>query len=94
MNDSSQLANNEDRKPENKRPAEENGEASNRKRKKLQGQNKSRGPTYRIEQGKELCNLLVHFKGEDSVCSRKNCNFLHNINDYLKMKGDDLGKNK
>ncbi|XP_044750763.1 tRNA-dihydrouridine(47) synthase [NAD(P)(+)]-like [Coccinella septempunctata] len=81
---------NEIQQATNKRQ-QENGEVSNKKRKKLQGQNKSRGPTYRITQDKELCNLLVQFKGENVECNRKNCNFLHNIEEYLKVKGDDLG---
>lgn len=74
-----------------KRSAEENEVSFNKKKRKLQGQNKSRGPTYRIEQEKELCNSLVNNKGEDVSCTRKQCNFLHNVVDYLELKGEDLG---
>ncbi|KAJ8920674.1 hypothetical protein NQ315_004813 [Exocentrus adspersus] len=66
---------------------------SNRAMKKLKGQNKSRGPTFRIAKEQELCNSLVHIvEGEEiPKCTRNKCQFLHNIEKYLESKPKDIG---
>lgn len=63
------------------------------KKQKLRGQNKSRGPTFTRNQEKELCNSLLNIADGDPLpnCERKNCPFLHNIEEYLKIKPRDIG---
>lgn len=63
------------------------------KKQKLRGQNKSRGPTFRVEREKELCSSLINLTiGEPATqCQRKNCVFLHDVEEYLKMKAADIG---
>ncbi|XP_076270591.1 dihydrouridine synthase 3 isoform X2 [Rhynchophorus ferrugineus] len=48
---------------------------SKKEKKKLSGQNKSRGPTFVHDQSKELCDYLVQCcEGEDiPLCQRENC---------------------
>ncbi|KAL3282483.1 hypothetical protein HHI36_005666 [Cryptolaemus montrouzieri] len=43
--------------------------------KKLQGQNKARGPTYKLVQEKELCNSLINYSGVKDSCDREQCKF-------------------
>lgn len=61
----------------------------------MKGQNKSRGPTYRVDKGDELCSNLINvvLDGEIPTCERKNCQFLHDIKKYLELKAKDLGDN-
>ncbi|XP_056632218.1 tRNA-dihydrouridine(47) synthase [NAD(P)(+)]-like isoform X1 [Diorhabda sublineata] len=60
---------------------------------KLKGQNKARGPTYRVEKSEELCNTLINvIEGEEiPKCERNNCQFLHDISKYLEKKSKDIG---
>lgn len=60
---------------------------------KLKGQNKSRGPTYRVEKGEELCNTLINVSEGEEIpkCERNNCQFLHDISKYLETKSKDIG---
>ncbi|KAL1490277.1 hypothetical protein ABEB36_012998 [Hypothenemus hampei] len=61
--------------------------------KKLKGQNKNRGPTCVLDRTKELCESLVHVEdGEElPVCSRKNCQNSHDIQEYLQKKNPNIG---
>lgn len=63
------------------------------KKQKLRGQNKSRGPTFRVEREKELCSSLINLTIGEPVpqCERKNCVFLHDVDEYLKIKPKDIG---
>lgn len=60
----------------------------------LRGQNKSRGPTFKRNNEMELCNSLVNLKENDPIpqCERKNCPFLHDIDEYFQKKTKDIGK--
>ncbi|RZC40998.1 Ax dynein light domain containing protein [Asbolus verrucosus] len=75
-------------------PPEKKQKLSKSEKKKLSGQNKSRGPTFRCEREKELCNTLINLGIEDEIpkCERKNCKFLHDIQEYLKIKAKDIGE--
>lgn len=57
-------------------------------KKKLRGQNKSRGPTYARDTTKELCTRIM--ETEDQKCLRDNCSFLHNVEEYVKIKPEDI----
>ncbi|KAJ8955586.1 hypothetical protein NQ318_001416 [Aromia moschata] len=62
-------------------------------KKKLKGQNKSRGPTFRINKESELCSSLI-MRGdtnETPACHKVNCPFLHDIQKYLEIKPKDIG---
>lgn len=63
------------------------------KKQKLHGQNKSRGPTFKRNQETELCNSLITLAEDEPLpqCERKNCVFLHDIDEYLQKKPKDLG---
>lgn len=63
------------------------------KKQKLRGQNKSRGPTFRVEREKELCSSLINLTIGEPVpqCERKGCVFLHDVDEYLKIKPEDIG---
>lgn len=76
----------------NDEPSSKKQKLSNSEKKKLRGQNKCRGPTYKREKSKELCNTLMNvIEGEElPKCERKNCLFLHNIQEYLKIKQKDI----
>lgn len=61
-------------------------------KKKLKGQNKAR-PTYKCNKDKELCSFFINSTdGQTNLkCSRNKCIFLHDIQEYLKVKPDDIG---
>lgn len=65
------------------------------KKQRLRGQNKSRGPTFRVDKETELCSSLINLSVDDAVpqCERKNCVFLHDVDEYLKIKPKDIGSN-
>lgn len=64
-----------------------------KEKKKLRGQNKSRGPFYQRDRSKELCfKAITDSNGANNECSRKDCPFLHNTEEYLKIKVTDIGK--
>lgn len=67
---------------------------SKSEKKKLRGQNKSRGPTFRRNIEIDLCNTLIALTEGESAkeCNKQNCQFLHDIDEYLKIKPKDLGK--
>ncbi|XP_044266285.1 tRNA-dihydrouridine(47) synthase [NAD(P)(+)]-like [Tribolium madens] len=75
-------------------PLQKKTKLSKSEKKKLRGQNKSRGPTFRCTQEMELCNTLINLNlGEEAPkCERKNCQFLHDINEYLRIKPKDIGE--
>lgn len=79
---------------ENGAPPEKRQKLSKSQKKKLRGQNKSRGPTFRCSRETELCNTLVDLGVDDEIpkCERKNCQFLHDIEEYLKIKPQDIGQ--
>jgi tRNA-dihydrouridine synthase 3 len=81
-------------KDENGAPPEKKQKLSKSQKKKLRGQNKSRGPTFRCSRETELCNTLVDLGVDDEIpkCERKNCQFLHDIEEYLKIKPQDIGE--
>lgn len=81
-----QEADNENNDTPSKRP---------RLSKKLRGQNKSRGPTFKRVCEIELCNTLISCTDEDTVpqCEKKNCTFIHDIEAYLQQKPKDIGTN-
>ncbi|KAK9747091.1 Dihydrouridine synthase (Dus) [Popillia japonica] len=60
-------------------------------KRKLKGQNKAR-PTYKCDKGRELCNSLIHLTDSQTIrnCSRNKCIFLHDIQEYLKVKPNDI----
>ncbi|CAG9859974.1 unnamed protein product [Phyllotreta striolata] len=62
-------------------------------KKKLKGQNKSRGPTYHVDKKDELCSNLINAVSGEAIptCNRKNCEFLHDIKRYLEIKPKDIG---
>lgn len=66
---------------------------SKSEKKKLRGQNKSRGPTVIQDRRKELCNSQINITKEapKCKCSRNKCNFLHDAEIYLKIKPKDIG---
>ncbi|XP_072377088.1 tRNA-dihydrouridine(47) synthase [NAD(P)(+)]-like [Diabrotica undecimpunctata] len=59
---------------------------------KLKGQNKSRGPTFRLDKSKELCNSLINISKGDEIpkCDKNNCQFLHDVQKYLEIKPKDI----
>lgn len=65
---------------------------SKKEKKKLKGQNKNRGPTYQRELSKELCNSLIDQSenNTDAKCLRKNCQLMHDVKEYLKIKPVDI----
>lgn len=62
-------------------------------RKKLRGQNKSRGPTYQRDTTKELCLRIItnSDETESPKCDKDGCKFLHDVEEYLKIKPKDIG---
>ncbi|XP_063917995.1 tRNA-dihydrouridine(47) synthase [NAD(P)(+)]-like [Zophobas morio] len=72
-------------------PPEKKQRLSKSEKKKLRGQNKSRGPTFRCNREQELCNTLIN-GDEAAKCERKNCQFLHDVAEYLKIKPKDIGE--
>lgn len=74
-------------------PSAKKQKLSKRAMKKLKGQNKSRGPTFHIKREQELCNSLVLLADGEEIpkCNRNNCQFLHDIQEYLKNKPKDIG---
>lgn len=64
------------------------------KKQKLRGQNKARGPTFKRNQETELCHTLINLTVNEELpkCERKNCQFLHDAEEYLKIKPEDIGK--
>lgn len=90
------VSSNDKHKLDSKKP--DDGEAGSKKPKlskkqKLRGQNKARGPTFRIDKETELCSSLINLAADDPVppCERKNCVFLHDVNEYLRIKPKDIG---
>lgn len=75
-------------------PVQKKQRLSKKEKKKLKGQNKARGPTYIRELSKELCNSLINVENVDGIkkCEKKNCFFMHDIKEYLKLKSDDICK--
>lgn len=65
---------------------------SNRQKKKLKGQNKARGPTFRVDRNKELCSMLIDVpeNHNDIKCNKNNCQFLHDSQKYLENKAKDI----
>ncbi|XP_076270590.1 dihydrouridine synthase 3 isoform X1 [Rhynchophorus ferrugineus] len=65
---------------------------SKKEKKKLSGQNKSRGPTFVHDQSKELCDYLVQCcEGEDiPLCQRENCKNLHDLEIYNSIRPQHL----
>ncbi|XP_018577352.1 tRNA-dihydrouridine(47) synthase [NAD(P)(+)]-like [Anoplophora glabripennis] len=74
-------------------PARKKQKVSKWAMKKLKGQNKSRGPTCYIKREQELCNSLVLVAEGEEIpkCNKNNCQFLHDIQEYLKNKPKDIG---
>lgn len=60
-----------------------------KEKKKLRGQNKSRGPTYQRERAKELCMKVID-QTENQKCLKETCPFIHNVEEYLKIKPRDI----
>ncbi|CAH0558354.1 unnamed protein product [Brassicogethes aeneus] len=81
---------NEDEKSE-EQPAKRQ-KLSKSEKKKLKGQNKSRGPTFVRNKEVELCNCYSDIAVDEEApkCERKNCQFLHSVEEYLKVKLDDI----
>ncbi|KAG5900005.1 hypothetical protein JTB14_009091 [Gonioctena quinquepunctata] len=78
---------------DDEQPEAKKQKLSKRERKRLTGQNKSRGPTFRIERSHELCNYLINIsEGQETPkCEKPDCKFLHDINKYLELKPKDIG---
>lgn len=64
-------------------------------KKKLKGQNKSRGPTFQVNKLEQLCDFLVQVQEGEELpeCPRKQCPYGHDIEAYLKSKPADIGPN-
>lgn len=64
-------------------------------KKKLKGQNKSRGPTFQVNKLEQLCDFLVQVQEGEALpeCPRKQCPYGHDIEAYLKSKPADIGPN-
>ncbi|XP_030746713.1 tRNA-dihydrouridine(47) synthase [NAD(P)(+)]-like [Sitophilus oryzae] len=73
--------------PEAKKPR-----LSKSEKKKLKGQNKSRGPTFVCDRNKELCDYFIHVADEEEIpaCERNNCQNIHSIPEYLSIKPPDI----
>lgn len=76
----------------NEEPPEKKQRLSKADKKKLRGQNKARPITFRRNKEVELCNTLINLKeGEEyPKCNKKNCAFMHDIQEYLKNKPQDI----
>lgn len=63
-----------------------------KEKKKLRGQNKSRGPTYQRDNTKELCMRIIENScGTDNQkCLKEGCTFIHNVKEYIKIKPKDI----
>lgn len=57
----------------------------------LKGQNKSRNCTYYQHPNEHLCSNLIDGT-EKSSCQYDKCKFLHNVEEYLEKKPDDIEK--
>lgn len=57
----------------------------------MKGQNKSRGPTFQRENARELCiKAMQNPDGKDQNCLIKGCNSIHNLEEYMKIKPEDI----
>ncbi len=76
-------------------PQDHNG-GMKQKKKKGRGQNKSRPPPVKFDRSKRLCPVFTDVRQEAKdppVCLFPNCQYLHDVNDYLdNKKGADLDK--
>ncbi|XP_005185201.1 tRNA-dihydrouridine(47) synthase [NAD(P)(+)]-like [Musca domestica] len=71
-----------------------NGEANkfqkNNKKERKRGQNKNR-PVYKDDRTTHLCNTLINGP-TDNKCALENCRYVHDLQQYLAAKGEDLGE--
>nr|XP_022908407.1 tRNA-dihydrouridine(47) synthase [NAD(P)(+)]-like [Onthophagus taurus] len=81
-------SNNEAEEPSAKRK-----KLSKYEKKKLKGQNKSR-PAFRCDKSLELCSTLMNLLDGENIpaCPRKNCPTLHDIDEYLEKKPQDINE--
>lgn len=62
-----------------------------KQKKKLRGQNKSRGPTYQRDNSRELCIKATEtIDGTYQQCTIQGCKFIHNVEEYMKIKPKDI----
>ncbi|XP_075150165.1 dihydrouridine synthase 3 [Haematobia irritans] len=59
------------------------------KKERKRGQNKNR-PVYKDDRTTHLCNSLINGPTEKK-CSLENCRYVHDLDQYLSSKGEDLG---
>lgn len=59
---------------------------------KSRGQNKARPKTYRDNKESKPCPTIINVKSADELqqCQFKNCQFIHNPLEYLKIKPNDI----
>lgn len=64
------------------------------------GQNKGRGPKYTLTKQSRLCSYLVDDTEQDldgivrqfpKSCPKENCQYIHNVQEYLREKPADIG---
>lgn len=88
--DTSEFPEQSSEQPEDGEPGAKKPRLGNRK---FRGQNKNRGATFRQRREDELCDFLSHITEGQEVptCERKNCRMIHDIDEYLKNKPEDVG---
>lgn len=74
-------------------PQTKKAKLSYKEKKKLKGQNKARGPTFQRDCTKELCMRVLNNLNGTGIekCDKKECSFLHDVEEYLKIKPKDVG---
>lgn len=65
----------------------------NHKKDKPRGQNKGRSVPFKSLREHNICPFICDASVEekDKECSNKNCNFIHDRMEYLKIKPEDIG---
>ncbi|RLU21635.1 hypothetical protein DMN91_006010 [Ooceraea biroi] len=63
------------------------------KKEKLRGQNKARPPPFKASKELSLCPWIADQTVDESKrkCSNQRCTFLHDRNEYLKIRPEDIG---
>ncbi|CAG4968604.1 unnamed protein product [Colias eurytheme] len=61
---------------------------------KKRGQNKARPKTYQDDKQNKPCPSIINVSSKDETkpCQYANCKFIHNYQEYLKIKKEDIGQ--
>lgn len=62
----------------------------NRRPKKSRGLSKNR-PFFKQDIGDRLCRMLINGRGTDEKCTNERCRKIHDIDEFLKERLDDIG---